>query len=257
MKIACLQTSVLKNKQDVLKHIFYALKESCEIYSPDFILLPNNFLSLSQGIVYTKQDVSELFEMFSSIAKQFKTYIITGTINYSNSEPANAYIINNEGFVINGDFVFEEDAYVVFDTEFGKIAVVLEENFWIVENTRIFCLKGAEVIFVPGEPWNKEVEVKKASIWGISALNCVLVAYCSYRSKNTATTTKSIIASPYEIIKESEELEKLLFTEIENDLIQSIREPDLSLKKTLWWVLYNRNPKMYHELINANQPVVE
>jgi predicted amidohydrolase len=137
---------------------------------PDVILLTEVFVN--RGIPGPPSATAEpvpgpATEVLARKARQFKTYIITGLLESSGRRVYNTAVLMDRQGRLAGKYrkthlplAEVEDGYTpgsdypVFDTDFGRIGILICWDNWFPEVARILRLKGAEVLFWPvaGDP---------------------------------------------------------------------------------------------------------
>jgi predicted amidohydrolase len=139
----------------------------------------------------------------------------------------------------------------VFDTCFGKIAVLICYDQWYPEAARLATLAGAEVIFYPTAigDIDEKVETNITGNWqqlwrnvqiGHAAANSVYVAAINRVGREGAVTFwgGSFIADPSSrVLIEGGVGEQVLIAECDLDRVRAIRQA--------WGFLANRRPVMY------------
>lgn len=137
---------------------------------PDVILLTETFLS--RGVPGKPHEVAQPIpgpatEVLAAKARQYKSYIIMGLLESDGGRTYNtAVLIDREGRLAGKyrkthlplaeveDGITPGSDYPVFDTDFGRIGILICWDFVFPETARILRLKGAEILFLPiaGDP---------------------------------------------------------------------------------------------------------
>jgi predicted amidohydrolase len=144
--------------------------------TPDAILLTEVFPE--RGAKGSAHDRSEpipgpVTDVLARKARQYKTYIIAGMLELDGGKTYNtAVLIDREGRIAGKyrkthlplaeveDGITPGSEYPVFDTDFGRIGILICWDLFFPETVRILRLKGAEIVFLPlaGDPgarhWN-------------------------------------------------------------------------------------------------------
>jgi predicted amidohydrolase len=133
--------------------------------TPDAILLTEVFPE--RGVKGTAHDRSEpipgpVTDVLARKARQYKTYIIAGMLESDGGKTYNtAVLIDREGRIAGKyrkthlplaeveDGITPGSEYPVFDTDFGRIGILICWDFFFPETVRILRLKGAEIVFLP------------------------------------------------------------------------------------------------------------
>jgi predicted amidohydrolase len=137
---------------------------------PDVILLTEAFLN--RGVQGKPHEVAQPIpgpatEVLAGKARQYKSYIIVGLLESDGGRTYNtAVLIDREGRLAGKyrkthlplaeveDGITPGSDYPVFDTDFGRIGILICWDFVFPETARILRLKGAEILFLPiaGDP---------------------------------------------------------------------------------------------------------
>ena len=137
---------------------------------PDVILLTETFLS--RGVPGKAPDLAQpvpgpATEVLAEKARKYKSYIISGLLESDSGRTYNtAVLVDREGRLAGKyrkthlplaeveDGITPGSDYPVFDTDFGRIGILICWDFVFPETARILRLKGAEVVFLPiaGDP---------------------------------------------------------------------------------------------------------
>ncbi len=144
---------------------------------PDVILLTEFFTE--RGVKGTVHDRSEpvpgpITDALARKARQYNSYIIAGMLELDGEKTYDTAVLIDRGGQLAGKYrkthlpLSEvEDGetpgndYPVFDTDFGRIGILICWDFFFPETTRIMRLKGAEIIFLPiaGDPGARHYDV--------------------------------------------------------------------------------------------------
>ena len=167
MKILIIQNNPNKNKfenfekfKNILKNINFEL---------DFVVLPELWTTgyhLEPYDVQSEYENSEIILEISKLSRERKTYILAGSLFYK--ENGNYYnrsfLFNRKGEIIghyskmklfkplNEHTIFKPGERIgTFETEFGKIGVMICYDLRFPEIARKITFEGAKIIFVPSE----------------------------------------------------------------------------------------------------------
>jgi predicted amidohydrolase len=144
---------------------------------PDVVLLTE--FSTERGVKGTVHDRSEpipgpLTEALGQKARQYHTYIIAGMLELDGGKSYDtAVLIDRKGQVAGKyrkthlplaeveDGETPGSEYPVFDTDFGRIGILVCWDYFFPEPARILRLKGAEIVFLPiaGDPGARHWDV--------------------------------------------------------------------------------------------------
>ena len=174
IKIAAIQMSTVADKMENVRTVKTYL-EKIKDENPDFVILPEMFCCPYQTEnfpIYAEKEGGPVWQQLSGYAKQYGIYLIGGSMPEKDVEGNvynTSYIFDREGkqigkhrkvhlfdIDVKGGQTFKEsdtltagDSDTVFDTEFGKIGVMLCFDIRFPELSRMMVNDGVKVIFVP------------------------------------------------------------------------------------------------------------
>ena len=174
IKIAAIQMSTVADKMENVRTVKTYL-EKIKDENPDFVILPEMFCCPYQTEnfpIYAEKEGGPVWQQLSGYAKQYGIYLIGGSMPEKDAEGNvynTSYIFDREGkqigkhrkvhlfdIDVKGGQTFKEsdtltagDSDTIFDTEFGKIGVMLCFDIRFPELSRMMVNDGAKVIFVP------------------------------------------------------------------------------------------------------------
>ena len=174
IKIAAIQMSTVADIMENVRTVKTYL-EKIKDENPDFVILPEMFCCPYQTEnfpIYAEKEGGPVWQQLSGYAKQYGIYLIGGSMPEKDAEGNvynTSYIFDREGkqigkhrkvhlfdIDVKGGQTFKEsdtltagDSDTVFDTEFGKIGVMLCFDIRFPELSRMMVNDGAKVIFVP------------------------------------------------------------------------------------------------------------
>lgn len=174
IKIAAIQMSTVADKMENVRTVKTYL-EKIKDENPDLVILPEMFCCPYQTEnfpIYAEKEGGPVWQQLSGYAKQYGIYLIGGSMPEKDAEGNvynTSYIFDREGkqigkhrkvhlfdIDVKGGQTFKEsdmltagDSDTVFDTEFGKIGVMLCFDIRFPELSRMMVNDGAKVIFVP------------------------------------------------------------------------------------------------------------
>lgn len=174
IKIAAIQMSTVADKMENVRTVKTYL-EKIKDENPDFVILPEMFCCPYQTEnfpIYAEKEGGPVWQQLSGYAKQYGIYLIGGSMPEKDAEGNvynTSYIFDREGkqigkhrkvhlfdIDIKGGQTFKEsdtltagDSDTVFDTEFGKIGVMLCFDIRFPELSRMMVNDGARIVFVP------------------------------------------------------------------------------------------------------------
>ena len=174
MKIAAIQMPTVTAKMENVRTVKTYL-EKIKDENPDFVILPEMFCCPYQTEnfpIYAEKEGGPIWQQLSAYAKQYGVYLIGGSMPEKDAEGNvynTSYIFDREGkqigkhrkvhlfdIDVKGGQTFKEsdtltagDSDTVFDTEFGKIGVMLCFDIRFPELSRMMVNDGARIVFVP------------------------------------------------------------------------------------------------------------
>lgn len=174
MKIAAIQMPTVTAKMENVRTVKTYL-EKIKDENPDFVILPEMFCCPYQTEnfpIYAEKEGGPIWQQLSEYAKQYGIYLIGGSMPEKDAEGNvynTSYIFDREGkqigkhrkvhlfdIDVKGGQTFKEsdtltagDSDTVFDTEFGKIGVMLCFDIRFPELSRMMVNDGARIVFVP------------------------------------------------------------------------------------------------------------
>ena len=268
MKVAAIQMPTVKDKiQNIRTAGTYIEKIKAE--NPDFVILPEMFCCPYQTEnfpVYAEKEGGPSWQAMSDYARKYHIYLIAGSMPEADDVGKvynTSYIFDRDGKQIgkhrkahlfdinvkNGQHFKESDTLTsgdhatVFDTEFGKMGVMICYDIRFPEFARTMVLDGARMIFVPAAfnmttgPAHWELTFRARALDNqIYMLGC---APARDTQAGYISWGYSIVTDPWgKVMKQLDEKEGILIEEIDLDREDQIRE-QLPLLK-------HRKSEMYH-----------
>lgn len=268
MKVAAIQMPTVKDKiQNIRTAGTYIEKIKAE--NPDFVILPEMFCCPYQTEnfpVYAEKEGGPSWQEMSDYARKYHIYLIAGSMPEADDVGKvynTSYIFDRDGKQIgkhrkahlfdinvkNGQYFKESDTLTsgdhatVFDTEFGKMGVMICYDIRFPEFARTMVLDGARMIFVPAAfnmttgPAHWELTFRARALDNqIYMLGC---APARDTQAGYISWGHSIVTDPWgKVMKQLDEKEGILIEEIDLDREDQIRE-QLPLLK-------HRKSEMYH-----------
>ena len=268
MKVAAIQMPTVKDKiQNIRTAGTYIEKIKAE--NPDFVILPEMFCCPYQTEnfpVYAEKEGGPSWQAMSDYARKYHIYLIAGSMPEADDVGKvynTSYIFDRDGKQIgkhrkahlfdinvkNGQYFKESDTLTsgdhatVFDTEFGKMGVMICYDIRFPEFARTMVLDGARMIFVPAAfnmttgPAHWELTFRARALDNqIYMLGC---APARDTQAGYISWGHSIVTDSWgKVMKQLDEKEGILIEEIDLDREDQIRE-QLPLLK-------HRKFEMYH-----------
>lgn len=261
IKIAAIQMPTVADKMENVRTVKTYL-EKIKDENPDFIILPEMFCCPYQTEnfpIYAEKEGGPVWQQLSGYAKQYGIYLIGGSMPEKDAEGNvynTSYIFDREGkqigkhrkvhlfdIDVKGGQTFKEsdtltagDSDTVFDTEFGKIGVMLCFDIRFPELSRMMVNDGAKVIFVPAAfnmttgPAHWELSFRTRALdnqiymVGCAPARDVSAGYISWGH--------SIVTDPWgRVIDMLDEKKGILLAELDMDYEEQVRE-ELPLLKS-------------------------
>ena len=174
IKIAAIQMPTVTAKMENVRTVKTYL-EKIKDENPDFVILPEMFCCPYQTEnfpIYAEEEGGPIWQQLSAYAKQYGVYLIGGSMPEKDAEGNvynTCYVFDREGkqigkhrkvhlfdIDIKGGQTFKEsdtltagDSDTVFDTEFGKMGVMLCFDIRFPELSRMMVNDGTRIVFVP------------------------------------------------------------------------------------------------------------
>lgn len=261
IKIAAIQMPTVADKMENVRTVKTYL-EKIKDENPDFVILPEMFCCPYQTEnfpIYAEKEGGPVWQQLSGYAKQYGIYLIGGSMPEKDAEGNvynTSYIFDREGkqigkhrkvhlfdIDVKGGQTFKEsdtltagDSDTVFDTEFGKIGVMLCFDIRFPELSRMMVNDGAKVIFVPAAfnmttgPAHWELSFRT---WALD--NQIYMVGCAPARDVSAgyiSWGHSIVTDPWgRVTGMLDENEGILLAELDMDYEEQVRE-ELPLLKS-------------------------
>jgi len=201
------------NLAKIKKYISLAKKAGADIICfPETCVHKTKLLSLKHAFIK---------EICDECRKNSIWAIITEHITLKEKNYNMAILINREGKIkghykkinLYGDYVNPGKNIKVFDTDFGKVGIIICWDIRFPELFKKMKQKGAEIIFCPSkweyDKWAHDKAHKKREVKVLESLvktrayeNLVYVALCNPLTKSKHQVSYSAIASPHRLLKE-------------------------------------------------------
>ena len=275
IKIAAIQMSTVADKMENVRTVKTYL-EKIKDENPDFVILPEMFCCPYQTEnfpIYAEKEGGPVWQQLSGYAKQYGIYLIGGSMPEKDAEGNvynTSYIFDREGkqigkhrkvhlfdIDVKGGQTFKEsdtltagDSDTVFDTEFGKIGVMLCFDIRFPELSRMMVNDGAKVIFVPAAfnmttgPAHWELSFRTRALdnqiymVGCAPARDVSAGYMSWGH--------SIVTDPWgRVTGMLDENEGILLAELDMDYEEQVRE-ELPLLKSRRKDIYQLSQNLFN-----------
>jgi predicted amidohydrolase len=136
------------------------------------------------------------------------------------------------------------DAYPVFETDFGKVAIQICYDWFFPEPAEIFALKGAEIIFAP--TWGNTLPDEAGRVDGESTFRVRARDNGLYMVPSVYSGNSLIIDPMGRILTSSAGKEGVFWAEV-----------DLNVRESLKWVGYWRSIGPRHRMIKSYGPLLK
>lgn len=275
IKIAAIQMSTVADKMENVRTVKTYL-EKIKDENPDFVILPEMFCCPYQTEnfpIYAEKEGGPVWQQLSGYAKQYGIYLIGGSMPEKDAEGNvynTSYIFDREGkqigkhrkvhlfdIDVKGGQTFKEsdtltagDRETVFDTEFGKMGVMLCFDIRFPELSRMMVNDGAKVIFVPAAfnmttgPAHWELSFRTRALdnqiymVGCAPARDVSAGYISWGH--------SIVTDPWgRVTGMLDENEGILLAELDMDYEEQVRE-ELPLLKSRRKDIYQLSQNLFN-----------
>ena len=264
MRVIQCQTPVFQSKQQNLLQMAQYMAE-VEDAHPDLVMFGEMFTCPYQTEnfpVYAEEEGGESWQIFSSLAKRYKTYLAAGSIPELGKDGKvynTAYVFNREGEMIakhrkmhlfdidvKGGQTFREsdtltagDQITTFDTEFGKAGLAICFDLRFPELFRMMALEGVDFILVPAAFNTTTGPLHWDTLFKCRALDnqCYIIGTSVARDPSASYQAygHSLIADPWgKIVRELDEKEGILGNDIDLGRCIEVREqiPVLKARRT-------------------------
>lgn len=261
IKIAAIQMPTVADKMENVRTV-KAYLEKIRDENLDFVILPEMFCCPYQTEnfpIYAEKEGGPVWQQLSAYAKQYGVYLIGGSMPEKDAEGNvynTCYVFDREGkqigkhrkvhlfdIDIKGGQTFKEsdtltagDSDTVFDTEFGKMGVMLCFDIRFPELSRMMVNDGTRIVFVPATfnmttgPAHWELSFRTRALdnqiymVGCAPARDVSAGYISWGH--------SIVTDPWgRVIDMLDEKKGILLAELDMDYEEQIRE-ELPLLKS-------------------------
>lgn len=275
IKIAAIQMSTVADKMENVRTV-KAYLEKIKDENPDFVILPEMFCCPYQTEnfpIYAEEEGGPIWQQLSAYAKQYGVYLIGGSMPEKDAEGNvynTCYVFDREGkqigkhrkvhlfdIDVKGGQTFKEsdtltagDSDTVFDTEFGKIGVMLCFDIRFPELSRMMVNDGARIVFVPAAfnmttgPAHWELSFRTRALdnqiymVGCAPARDVSAGYISWGH--------SIVTDPWgRVIDRLDEKKGILLAELDMDYEEQVRE-ELPLLKSRRKDIYQLSQNLFN-----------
>lgn len=260
-KLALIQMKGAATNDENLKNAVQKINEAA-LQGSDIVVLPEMFscpYKASNFPVYAQKDGESNWKLLSETAAKNKIYLVAGSMPERDSQNGEkiyntSYVFDREGKQIakhrkmhlfdcdipsvnfhESDTLSAGNEVTVFDTEFGKIGLMICFDIRFPELARLMADHGAKMIIVPAA-FNM---TSGPSWWEImfrtrAADNQLVMAGCSPARDEKASYVAwghSLVADPFgKVLKQLDEKEGTLYQEIDLAEVDTLRQQYKILK---------------------------
>ena len=275
IKIAAIQMPTVADKMENVRTV-KAYLEKIRDENLDFVILPEMFCCPYQTEnfpIYAEKEGGPVWQQLSAYAKQYGVYLIGGSMPEKDAEGNvynTCYVFDREGkqigkhrkvhlfdIDIKGGQTFKEsdtltagDSDTVFDTEFGKMGVMLCFDIRFPELSRMMVNDGTRIVFVPAAfnmttgPAHWELSFRTRALdnqiymVGCAPARDVSAGYISWGH--------SIVTDPWgRVTGMLDENEGILLAELDMDYEEQVRE-ELPLLKSRRKDIYQLSQNLFN-----------
>lgn len=260
-KLALIQMNVAETNEENLKNAVHKIKEAA-LQGSDIVVLPEMFscpYKASNFPVYAQKDGESNWKLLSETAAKNKIYLVAGSMPERDSQNGEkiyntSYVFDRDGKQIakhrkmhlfdcnipsvnfhESDTLSAGNEVTVFDTEFGKIGLMICFDIRFPELARLMADHGAKMIIVPaafnmtsGPNWWEIMFRTRA------ADNQLVMAGCSparNEKANYVVWGHSIVVDSFgKILNQLDEKEAALYQEIDLAEVETLRQQYKILK---------------------------
>lgn len=242
VRIALVQNEISKCCEDNLDKAIAGV-ESCARKKANFILLPEMWLT---GFNYREirklstKDCEQAIELLSRKARQHSAYIIAGSIPELGKERIynTSYILGPKGVLgkyrkshlftplAEPKHLASGDSIRTFDTDSGRVGVLICYEIRFPEVARILALMGAKIIFVPAQFPKPKLNIWHTLLAARAIENQLFIAACNRVGADNKQSYfgHSLVVDPSgSFIVEAEEDEAELICDVDLSLIEKVR----------------------------------
>lgn len=247
-----------QNMEKVIDKIKIASEQGADI-----LCFPELFIAgydMDQKEVYSSNKTLKyseyIVESLSSAAKKHDVYIVAPTALASDDKVYNSALFFDKNGKVLGEYnkvhLFEKerevfdsgDKFMVWDTEVGKVGIIICYDAGFPEASRELALNGAEIIFCPAA-WR----IQDKLAWNLNLAQRAYENTVFFIGVNSVTRTEKlhlfgsskIIAPNGTILSEaSEDKEEIVICEVNLD--------DISKHRSMYTYLKDRRPETYKSI---------
>lgn len=193
-----------------------------------------DFVVLSELGVWGYRITRELMDRFSQIARENNCYIIHNATADGNR--CISFVLNRRGECIFEyekvnmlNFMYDRtmpagDRIDVFDTEYGKMGIMVCADLRCQEIPRILGLKGARVVFSQNQAWGFDsVAINDIHFKAFAIENCYYVVHSNFATSQVSHRSMVIDPTGYIICAAGYDTEQVLRCELDLSMVEKKR----------------------------------
>jgi len=271
VKIAAIQMDIIHKDPEGNRKLAKRLMQEALVGQPDILVLPETWTTgYSEEVFATTANYAETAEgpsvtMLRDFAKANGIWIAGGSLveRYNDKLYNTVFLIDRQGDIrgryrkmhlysaMDEDKGFSHGTEMpVFDTEFGKLALMTCYDIRFVELSRTYAVGGAQMIIVVSNFPKPKLHHWRLLLQARAIENQLFVVACNRVGKAGPSDYfgHSIIVDPWgEVLTEAGEEETILHAELDPAAVQAVREkipmyydrrpadyPNTILKKAEW-----------------------
>lgn len=247
-KVAAIQLDIVYKDPEKNREKVKGLVEDAVKSNPDIILLPETWTTgYSEEVFHHVRDFAETengptIALIREMALKHKVWFVSGSIPEKDEDGTynTVFLIDRSGQMV-GKYrkmhlysAMDEDVgfkngmdMPVFDTEFGKVALMTCYDIRFVELSRTYAVRGAEVIFVVSNFPRPKLHHWRTLLQARAIENQLCVVACNRvgSALNSTYFGHSLIIDPWgEILYEGNEEETILVGDIDMERVKAVRD---------------------------------
>lgn len=261
-KVSQIQLDIVyRNPKENVEKVAQLIQKAVKEDNPDIIVFPETFTTgYSEEIFhnidkYAETEDGEVITVLRRLAKKFNVWLVSGSIVEKDDEGTynTIFLIDRKGNIVgkyrkmhlysamDEDVAFKNGVDMpVFDTEFGKLALMTCYDIRFVELSRTYAVKGAEAIIIVSNFPNPKVNHWRILLQARAIENQLYIIACNRVGSADKSTYfgHSLIIDPWgEIVNEGNDEETIISGEIDFNKIKEVR--------SIIPMYYDRQPQSY------------
>ncbi len=261
-KVSQIQLDIVyRNPKENVEKVAQLIQKAVKEDNPDIIVFPETFTTgYSEGIFhnidkYAETEDGETVTVLRRLAKKFNVWLVSGSIVEKDDKGTynTIFLIDRKGNIVgkyrkmhlysamDEDVAFKNGVDMpVFDTEFGKLALMTCYDIRFVELSRTYAVKGADAIIIVSNFPNPKVNHWRILLQARAIENQLYIIACNRVGSADKSTYfgHSLIIDPWgEIINEGNDEETIISGEVDFNKVKEVR--------SIIPMYYDRQPQSY------------